>query len=370
MIQYQLKLKLTNKQEKTLNEWLWILTGVWNWAVRKIELDARDKRYYSIKKFNNLLAGHSVKVGVPSHSMQGILSCVHMSWQRCFKKISKKPNLKGTRNRLRSIPFPDPFNQPKANRIDIPGLGSVRFHSMVIASGRIKCGRVIKRSSGWYLCLVIDAGPKPVFHVGDGQIGIDPGFQSLLTLSTGEKINHPREFEHLAKRLAQAQRGNDKQLASRLHERIANQRKDRNHKLSRRLVAENKLIAFSDDSPRKIRCKFGKSVLSSGHFQLRQMLAYKCRTGGRQYVEVSSFNSTKTCSSCGALTGPTGWAGLKVRQWCCSGCGTLHDRDVNAAINTLLAGVGRTLETVPLRGRSGIHSSLESQYNMVGVSNG
>jgi transposase len=77
------------------------------------------------------------------------------------------------------------------------------------------------------------------------------------------------------------------------------------------------------------------------------MLSYKskCRTDGLGvYVEVDPRNSTKTCSTCGALTGPTGWAGLKVRQWECPSCGTHHDRDINAAVNTLIAGAGIALE--------------------------
>ncbi|HXH11185.1 MAG TPA: zinc ribbon domain-containing protein [Alphaproteobacteria bacterium] len=54
--------------------------------------------------------------------------------------------------------------------------------------------------------------------------------------------------------------------------------------------------------------------------------------------------STKTCSACRSLSGPTGYTGLSVRQWTCVVCGTTHDRDVNAAMNTLAAGVGTTHE--------------------------
>ena len=70
------------------------------------------------------------------------------------------------------------------------------------------------------------------------------------------------------------------------------------------------------------------------------MLAYKCTASGREFLEVPSPYSTKTCSACGSLSGSTGYAGLSVRQWTCAVWGTAHDRDVNAAINTLYAGVG------------------------------
>jgi transposase len=92
--------------------------------------------------------------------------------------------------------------------------------------------------------------------------------------------------------------------------------------------------------------RFGKSVASSGHGQLRRFLAYKSTASGRAYDEPDSTNSTRMCSTCHALTGPTGLAQLSVRQWRCSGCGTLHDRDINSAINTLYAGAGTAHEVI------------------------
>ena len=267
------------------------------------------------------------------------------AWQRCFKRLARKPRLKGTRNKMSSIPFPDPIRAPKGNRIAVPGLGSVRFHEMELPKGKIKCGRVVKRASGWYLCLFIDAEPKRIARVGYGEIGIDPGFNNLLTLSTGGSIKHPREYEVEENRLAQAQRGHDKKLAVRLHERIANRRKDRNHKLSRRLIAENSKILFSKDNGKRLARRFGKSVASSGHYQLRRMLAYKSPKSGTEYVEVDSRFSTMTCSACGARSGPTGLAGLKVRQWVCKMCGASHDRDVNSAVVTFNAAAGCAVES-------------------------
>ena len=110
--------------------------------------------------------------------------------------------------------------------------------------------------------------------------------------------------------------------------------------LSRRLVAEHQRLVWSKDRHMAMATSFGKSVASAGHAQLRTMLAYKCTARGREFLEVPSRLSTKTCSACGSLSGPTGYAGLQVRQWKCAACGAAHDRDVNAAINTLHAGVG------------------------------
>lgn len=344
MIQSQLKIRLNATLERRLDDWLFILTGVWNWGIRKIEQDAKDGIYYSPKEFQNLLADHGRKIGIPSHTIQGMLLNAYTAWQRCFKKIGGKPKLKGRRNKLNSIPFPDPIRAPEHRYIKLPGLGRLRFHKQDIPEGRIKCGRLVKRASGWYLCLFIDAERQPIHGIPGHAIGIDPGFKHLITTSDGEKIEHPKELQRTEKRLAQAQRGINRKLVARLHERIKNQRKDRNHKLSLQLVRENSVIAFSKDNAKGMAKSFGKSVASSAHAQLRQMLSYKSRAGGTKYVEVASHNSTKTCSACGALSGPTGRAGLSVRHWVCSECGTSHDRDVNAAINTLIAGLGTSHE--------------------------
>ncbi|MEN9704000.1 MAG: hypothetical protein RLZZ209_1428, partial [Bacteroidota bacterium] len=95
MIQAQLKIRSNQALESKLDEWLWMLTGVWNWSVKKIENDAKDSIYYTPKDFNNILSEHGKKIGMPSHTVQGILAQAHAAWARCFKKTGGKPKLKG-----------------------------------------------------------------------------------------------------------------------------------------------------------------------------------------------------------------------------------------------------------------------------------
>ncbi len=340
MIQVQLKLRPTKAQERQLNHWLWHLTAVWNWAIKTIEREPRLSSF-DIKQ---RLRGHSQRMGMSAYALQGTAGTAYNAWQRTFRGIARRPRLKGRRRPLSSIAFDHWDSAPKGRRIAVPVLGPMRFHAQEIPVGKVICARIVRRASGWYLCLFVKADPVAIAVVADGQVGIDPGFSSLLTFSTGEKVEHPHEWRRGEARLGQAQRGRRKRLAARLQERIANRRKNRNHHLSRRLVAENQLIAFSADHHANIARRFGKSVSSAGHSQLRSMLAYKSLSGGREYIEVSSRNSTRACSACGALTGPTGWGGLKVREWDCSACGAHHDRDVNAAVNTLIAGRGARLK--------------------------
>lgn len=268
---------------------------------------------------------------------------VHQSWSRCFKKISGQPRLKGRRNRLNSIPFPDPINTPKDGRILMPFIGKVRFHKQNLPIARIKCGRIVKRASGWYLCLCFDCVPTLSVQDTNLSTGIDPGFSTLIALSDGHKVDNPKELQEGALRLAQAQRAKNKPLAARLQERQLNRRRDRNHKISRRLVENYATICYSEDNFSGMAKRFGKSVSQAALGQLIRMLDYKCRIGGRTLIPVNSQFTTMTCSSCGARNGPTGLAGLAVRHWECA-CGAQHDRDINAAINILNAGLGRSLK--------------------------
>ena len=137
MITRELKLRLTTKQKNLLNQWLFHLTGVYNWASRKIELNAQNKIYFSKFDFVNLLPKHSKKLGIPSHTIQGILDQVYLAWQHCFKKIFNKPKLKSVRNKLNSIPFPDliPSTRIKEKLIRLPKIGWVKFYKQKLPGG-------------------------------------------------------------------------------------------------------------------------------------------------------------------------------------------------------------------------------------------
>jgi len=342
----ELKLKLTKKQENTLADWLWILTGVYNFACRKIKLDAADHIYYSKFNFANILKGHGKIVGIPSHTIQGILRQSWDAWDKCFKKIRKgEPRLKSIRNRLRSIPFPDPIKESNVmadrNRVKLPSLDSIRFHKQDIPVGKVKNGRIVRKASGWYLQLTIDSVRTFDAKQTDSAVGIDTGLKHLAILSNGMKYDNHRFYRTAQKRLGKAQRGVNKKLVARLHERIANKRKDRNHKVSREIVENYKEIYITNDNLKGQSKRFGKSVGDAGISQLRNFIVYKsANQHDRTAKLVASKHTTMTCSNCGALTGPSGLDGLKVRYWECMACRAEHDRDVNSGQNVLNIGAG------------------------------
>jgi putative transposase len=94
------------------------------------------------------------------------------------------------------------------------------------------------------------------------------------------------------------------------------------------------------------KTRMAKSTLDAGWGQLRTMLAYKANRLGVLYREVNESGSSVTCSACLSKTGPSGLSALGIREWVCTACGVVRERDLNAAHNILR--VGRdTLSGIP-----------------------
>ncbi|WP_454742576.1 RNA-guided endonuclease InsQ/TnpB family protein [Cupriavidus necator] len=165
----------------------------------------------------------------------------------------------------------------------------------------------------------------------------------LNVLTTGsskesEKIGNPRHLGQLEQALAKAQRARKRRQITNLHARIANARRDFLHKLSHRIVRDFDYIAVGNVNAAGLaRTSMATSVLDAGWSSFRTMLAYKAIAHGAWYEEVDERFTTQVCSSCDAMPPerPKGIADLGIRQWVCSECGAVHDRDVNAALNIL-----------------------------------
>ncbi|MGX4694702.1 RNA-guided endonuclease InsQ/TnpB family protein [Streptomyces sp. JNUCC 63] len=184
----------------------------------------------------------------------------------------------------------------------------------------------------------------------DGAVGLDAGITSLVTLSTGEKIVNPRHERRDRDRLARAQRELSRKAkgsanrekarrkVARVHARITDRRRDFLHKLSTRLVRENQTVVIEDLTVRNLlrNGRLARAISDAAWTELRIMLEYKCAWYGRELVVIDRwFPSSKLCGACGTVREKLP---LNVREWACE-CGTVHDRDVNAARNILAAGL-------------------------------
>jgi putative transposase len=124
------------------------------------------------------------------------------------------------------------------------------------------------------------------------------------------------------------------------------------HQESTKLVKNYAAIFVGNVNAKGLaKTKLAKSVLDAGWTMFRTLLKYKCENAGVWFEEVNESYTTQTCSCCGSRRhSPKGRAGLGIREWTCVQCGTLHDRDINAAKNILALGHERLAEGIPLLG--------------------
>lgn len=202
----------------------------------------------------------------------------------------------------------------------------------------------------WTVSLLVDVEIEPL-PKSSNQIGVDLGVTSLVALSNGEKIANPKGFnakrcklKKAQKALARKQKGSSNRHKARLkvarvHQEIADARKDFLHKLTTRLVRENQTIAVEDLAVKNMvkNRKLALSISDASWGELVRQLEYKCDWYGRTLVKIDRwFPSSKRCGSCGHIVEKLP---LNIREWDCPNCGTYHDRDINAAQNILAAGL-------------------------------
>ena len=147
-------------------------------------------------------------------------------------------------------------------------------------------------------------------------VGLDLGLKDTVATSDGDKLQAGHFYRNIEQKMATAQRRGHKRQAKRLHRTAARRRKDALHKFSRRIVNVYQAIKIGDVSSLKLaKTRMAKSVLDAGWGMLKTQLQYKGQQAGRSVLIVNERNTTRTCSSCKALTGPTGLDMLVVRTW-------------------------------------------------------
>jgi putative transposase len=223
--------------------------------------------------------------------------------------------------------------------------------SRPLPKGAVPTTVTVSRDSAgrWFVSLLCDDTIAPAPATAN-VVGIDAGITSLVTLSTGEKIANPKHERRDRARLAKAQRELSRKAkgsanrekarhrVAKVHARIADRRRDFLHKLTSRIVHENQVVVIEDLTVRNLlkNSKLARAISDAAWTELRSMLEYKCAWYGRELVVIDRwFPSSKLCGSCGTVAAKMP---LNVREWTCD-CGTVHDRDVNAARNILAAGL-------------------------------
>jgi putative transposase len=204
---------------------------------------------------------------------------------------------------------------------------NIRFHRQLPQNQEIKYIHIYLNllESGMFLLIL-----RFLFNLYlqvNNQIGIDLGITTFATTSNGDK-------------------------------RIKFIRLNFHHQVSRKLVNENQVIVLEDLKVSNMvkNRKLSRAISEQGWYQFRMFLEYKCDWYGRELIIINQwYPSSKTCSSCGSIQTKMP---LSVREWTCPDCGSVHDRDINAAKNILA--VGTTVSACGDSVRPKVHKELEA----------
>ena len=229
----------------------------------------------------------------------------------------------------------------------------IKLHRNIPERSSIKQATITKKNDRYYISISFDDNlpiPKPI--IAQSSIGLDMGINSLVATSKDVKIANPRYTKKYARMLKLASRHLDRKQHSRkkgdttpkskrylkqqakvakIHEKIANSRSDYIHKITNEITNQYDVICIEDLNVKGMikNHKLSKQIADVAWSELRRQLEYKCERKGKFLIKIDRWlPSSQICSSCFSLTGKKP---LNVRKFTCPICGTVHDRDINAA---------------------------------------
>mgnify|MGYP001474363328 CR=1 FL=1 len=280
---------------------------------------------------------------VNSQSLQVALMNLDAAYLRFFKgqnafPVFKKKSNSGSFNIPQNVILED-------NKLVIPkfkeGINIV-LHRPI--KGKIKQATISRTPTGkYFVSILCETGEpiKPKTVVKESTtVGIDLGIKTYLVSSDGKEFDNPKYLRKAQSKLKYVQRKYSKHKGKRtkqklaiLHEKVANKRKDFLHKTSSELIKNHDSLAIEDLAVSNMlkNHKLAQSIQDAGWCTFTTFLKYKSEWYGKNILEIGTFEpSSKTCSCCGRVNKELT---LQEREWTCKSCGTLLNRDVNAAIN-------------------------------------
>ena len=282
---------------------------------------------------------------VYSQCLQVVALNLSTAYKNFFEKRAGFPRFKSKRGR-QSISYPQ-NTKIKGDYVYLPKLGNIYCRFTKEIPGTLKTVSVSKTSDQkYFVSILVDDGRDTPPLSSDGKVvGIDVGLLDFAVTSDGSKYNNPKHWNKHFKKLKRRQqklskkvkgsnnRSKARLIVSKVHSKIARCREDFLHKLSRKIVNENQVIAVENLHVKGMvkNHNLAKAINDSGWGMFCTMLKYKAEWGGKIYLEVDRFfPSSKTCNNCLHVVNKMP---LDVRQWQCSKCQVQHDRDINAARN-------------------------------------
>ena len=347
----------TPEQEQHLERTFGCVRFVWNWALRlrsdgwrngeRIGYPATDRALTLLKQQPETVWLNEVS----SVCLQQALRDLQVAFSNFFDKRTAYPTFKRKEARQSANYTERGFSFDAERRIlKLAKIGAIKVKWSRKSIPHPSSIRLIRTASGkYFVSLVVETQPAPLPETGES-IGIDFGVARLATLSNGERVSNPkhgakwqRRLAFYQKRLARATKGSKRRMkvkrhVARIHEKIANSRSDTLHKLSTGLVTRFDVICVEDLNLRGMvkNHNLARSLHDASIGTAIRMIEEKAERYGKTVVKIDRwFPSSKTCSDCGYIVEKLP---LSVREWSCPECGTIHDRDANAAANILAVG--------------------------------
>lgn len=295
---------------------------------------------------------------VSSVVLQQALADLNVAYRNFFNSVTGKrrgrklgpPRFRSRKDNRQTIRFTANahWKITTGGKLRLPKIGDVDVRWSRSLPAEPSSVTVVKDAAGRYFAsFVVETGTEPLPAAGQ-VTGIDLGLTHFAILSDGTKIGSPRFLRRAEKKLRRAQRdlsrkqkgsanrGKARLKVARAHARVGDARRDFHHQLSTAIIRENQAVAVEDLAVSGLaRTRLAKSVHDAGWSEFVSMLEYKAARYGREFYRIGRFAPTsQVCSVCGVKDGPKP---LHVREWTCSGCGAVLDRDINAAVNVAKA---------------------------------
>ena len=306
-----LKLRIRDKHTDQLNRLSGSVNFVWNY-INDLSYKYLQKtgKFFSAYDLNEYTKGSGELLGLHSQTIQAINE-THAKSRKQFKKAklnwrTNNPNAK--RKSLGWLPFKkSAIKHIATHQTGKKGLKSTLQLSLAkgqklvidlwdsynLSLYQINTLEVVQDSRNrWYACITVKEYPKAT--CGTGSVGIDLGLKDSAATSKGDKLQI-KQTQAWAKKLAIAQRANNKQRVKAIHAKIKNTRQDLIHKFTARLVKDNALIVVGDVKTTQFNSKKGKlakSVYDAGWFEFKRQLTYKCEHAGCRFEIVSERYTT------------------------------------------------------------------------------
>jgi len=283
---------------------------------------------------------------VNSQSLQQTLKDLETAYVRFFKGLAKFPRFK-KRDNKQSFRVPQHFSITEDERLKLPKMTAIKMVVHREIEGNIKSVTISKTPSGKYFASIVTELEISKAPLNGDKIGLDLGLKDFVITSKPDKFPNPRYFERSLRRLKIRQRRLSRKIkdsknrknarvrVAKIHEKVANQRLDYQHKISLKLTCENQAISCEDLNIKGLvkNRKLAKQISDVAWGQFLTLLEYKGELYGCEISKVDRFfPSSKRCNVCGWIKEDLT---LKDRKWDCLECNTTHDRDINACLNLL-----------------------------------